>query len=91
MNATPLTDAHPGRTLSVRRAAARCRLAWIKCPHMAELDVTHFVLDEKATLRRVALFAHGSGSFRLSQDERDEAVLHLRARAEVEDPNLRID
>lgn len=62
-------------------AARRVTLSLRTCPVTRELyGYGRLVLDETATLRRVALFHRGSGRARLSPDEKDAALEILRQR-----------
>ena len=66
---------------SIERSAERCHLAITTCPDTRELyGYAQPVLDERATMRRVALLHRGSGRAHLSQPEREAAleVLHER-------------
>lgn len=68
-------------TKSLTRASYRCQLAIVECKATREL-YSYFkpALDEKATLRRVALLHRGSGRSQLSQAEKDAALAVLRER-----------
>jgi hypothetical protein len=73
----------PSKTPSLLRAARRCRLAVSVDPVSRELyGTTVPVLDEKATLRRVALLFRGTGRYKLSQPERAAALEIVRGRFE---------
>ena len=63
------------------RHAQNVTLAIVPCRVARELyDVYEPALDEEATLRRVALFARGSGRASLTQDERCAALTVIRER-----------
>lgn len=63
------------------RHAENVTLAIKVCPVTKELyGYAEPALDEVATLRRVALFARGSGALALSQDERAAALSVIRRR-----------
>lgn len=62
----------------IQRAAKRVRLAVRERKNI--YGVPYLAMDEKATLRRVALFAWGSGRASLTQEERDDALEILRDR-----------
>lgn len=65
----------------VQAAASRVSLKIVVEPVAKKLHgVTNFALDEKATLRRVALFYRGTGRYTLSQPERDAALEVIRDR-----------
>lgn len=64
-------------------AAERVSLAIAIEPVALDLyGVRDIVLDEKATLRRVALFFRGTGRYTLSADERTAAIEVIRGRFE---------
>lgn len=68
----------------VSAAAKRVTLVVAVDPVTRELYGTSVpVLNETATLRRVALFFRGTGSYNLSPDEKDAALLVLRGRFEM--------
>ena len=74
---------NPANLIAVSRAAERVTLAVVVDPVARELyGVTERALDEKATLRRVALFYRGTGAYRLTPEESDAALAVLRARFE---------
>ena len=67
----------------VKRAAAKVQLVITENKTVRELyDYYSPVLDEKATLRRVSLFAYGSGRVVLNPEERFEAVQIINDRAD---------
>lgn len=69
-------------------AAERVKLAIVECADTRRLyGYFHPRLDVTATLRRVALFAHGSGKRKLTLEERAAAleVLHYRMDLYAED------
>jgi hypothetical protein len=69
---------------AVKRAAERASLVVVVDPVARELyGVADPVLDEKATLRRVALFFRGTGRYALTQDEQDAALDVIRGRFAV--------
>lgn len=75
-----MTAAH---NRNVTRAAENVTLVLAVNKGVREIyGVTEFVLDESATLRRVALFYRGSGRYELTAQERDVALAVLRERAD---------
>lgn len=69
---------------SLTAAAERVSLVISACPVARELyGVADPVLDEIATLRRVALFFRGTGRYVFSSEERDVALAVIRGRAEL--------
>lgn len=76
-----------GNLAVVARSAVRVNLAFTIDEVARELyDVAEPVLDEAATLRRVALFYRGTGRYLLTPEERDVALGVIRARAEQVHP-----
>ena len=68
-------------TRAIEKAASRVRLAVVVCQATKELYGRAVpALDEKATLRRVALFHRGSGRAHLTQTEKDAALAVIRER-----------
>lgn len=66
---------------SLEEAAQRVRLAIAIDPVTKELyGYASPALNEKATMRRVALFVHGSGSVELKTSEKDLVLPIIRAR-----------
>ena len=74
---------HPANIDSIVRAANRCHLAISVDSGTKELyGYAVPVLDEVATLRRVALLRYGCGRHNIPQDERDAALATIRGRFE---------
>ena len=65
------------------RAAERVSLVWVPDPVTLELygEVVG-VLDEAATLRRVAVFYRGTSAYKWTPAEKDAALRVIRARAD---------
>ena len=75
------TTTFPANLNAVASAAKRVSLAVVVDPVARELyGVSDPVLDEVATLRRVALFFRGTGRYVLTQDEKDVALAVIRGR-----------
>lgn len=67
---------------AVARAAERVTLVVVVDPVARELyGVADPVLNEEATLRRVALFYRGIGKYLSTSEEKDAALAVIRARA----------
>jgi hypothetical protein len=62
------------------RAASKVTLVRAACPFARELGYSKAVLDEVATLRRVALFYRGTGSYRFTPEEKFLALDVIRGR-----------
>lgn len=74
----------PKRKSGIEDAASRVKLAMVVNETVRELyGTTELVLDEQATLRRVALFYRGSGRSILTPEERRSALNVLRERADA--------
>ena len=66
---------------AIEDAAKRVRLAIVVDPVTKELyGYAEPALDEKTTLRRVALFVHGSGTIELTPSEKELALPIIRER-----------
>jgi len=68
---------------SISSAAARVRLVIVVDPVARELyGVAVPVIDEAATLRRVACLYRGTGSYGFTPEEKEVAVRAVRGRAD---------